>query len=196
MNDLVPSLEEALTNADEVWEALDHSAIAEAIPIVDRIVKIWRAGETIRGALFAARLLSFIRDSSLHTPEARARMRERAESEDGKQVGETLLLVLERLNDMQKPTWLAKVFAAYLAGEIKASDMRRLASAIDIAFGDDLIALITASEALDGRAPWMRNLVTSGLVELHIPSPLGGAQRLYHLSEWGQMFRKAVRDHS
>lgn len=197
MNGIVSPIEEALTNADEVWQALDDSAIADAIPIFDRVVKVVRAANRIGDSLLAAKLFSFIRDPSLHTPEARAKMRERAESEDSKKIGETLFLVLERLNDMYKPVWLAKAYAAYLAGEISASDCRRLSAAIDIAFGDDLIALITSPETPpDDRATWKSNLVSSGLTGFHIVVPIGGSKTVYYVSELGNMLRKAVRDHS
>ncbi|MGH2448379.1 MAG: hypothetical protein ACREU3_04160 [Steroidobacteraceae bacterium] len=196
MIDIVSPMEEAITNADEVWEALGHSAVAEAIPIIDRLVKVLRATKRISDSLLAAKLLSFVRDPSLQTPEARAQMRERARSEDAKKIGETLFLVLERLTDMQKPKWLAKVFAAYLCGEITASDIRRLSSAIDIAFGDDLIELISSPEGtpLD-EAAWKRNLLPSGLVGFHVIVPIGGSKTAYYVTDLGQMLRKAVRDH-
>jgi hypothetical protein len=107
-----------------------------------------------------------------------------------------LFLVLERLNDFQKPAWLAKAYAAYLANEISASDFRRIASAIDIAFSDDLVALISSNDEIShDYTSWMRTLVTSGFVELRVPAPLGGKPGVYGLSKWGKQLRKAVRDH-
>jgi hypothetical protein len=125
-------------------------------------------------------------------------MRQRAESEDAKKTGETLLLVIERLNDMQKPTWLAKVFAAYLAGEVRASDLRRLAAAIDTAFGDDLIELITSPERLpDNYVPCKMSFAASGLTEISSIGDVPANSRPgYLVSELGEVFRKAVRDHS
>ena len=119
-------------------------------------------------------------------------MRERAESQEGKKIGETLFLVLERLTDLQKPLWLANVYAAYLADELKSSDRRRLASAIDTAFGDDLIELISSPETpSDDFVAWKRNLAASGLAEM--ASMASGLA--YNVSDWGRMLRKAVRDH-
>ena len=197
MPNMLPSIEESLTDLDNVLEALDDSPIGEAIPFVDRAIKIWRAAGKFRDAMLARKLLSFITDPSLHTADARARMRERAESKDSEKVGEMLFLVLERLNDMQKPTWLARSYAAYLADEITANDFRRIASAIDIAFCDDLSELITSHEELAyDNGSWMKNLVTSGLVELRIPAPLGGRPTMYELSKWGKMLRLAARGDS
>lgn len=198
VTDLLSPFEQALTRAEELFDALDHSAIAEVIPFAGRVVKLWRAGRRGRDYLFAAKLLSFITDPSLQTPEARKRMRERAESDEAKKIGEALFLILERLSDMQKPTWLAKVYAAYLAGELKASDMRRLASAIDMAFGDDLIELIKSPAEMSpaDAEPWKKNLTASGLMNVERLPTLGAAPPQYHVSEWGRMLRKAVRDHT
>ena len=200
MTEILSSIEAALTHAEEMWDALESSEIATVIPVAGRIVKVWRAAHDVRDALFAAKLHAFITDPSLQSPEARERMRERAESEDAKKIGATLLLVVERLNDMQKPTWLAKVFAAYLADEIKASDLRRLMSAIDMAFGDDLITLISSPEApADEWAPWKRDLAASGLTQT---APIisnfahDGSEPGHRISELGELFRKAVWDHS
>lgn len=197
MTEILSSIEAAVANAEETWDALADSGIAEVIPVAGRIVKIWRAAHDVRDALFAAKLRAFITDPSLQAPEARATMRERAESDEAKKIGETLLLVIEGLNDMQKPIWLSKAYAAYLADEIKASDLRRLMAAIDIAFGDDLIELINSPEMpSDDFAPWKKNLAASGLSDVGVSAPIGAARTVYHVSQWGMMLRKAVRDHS
>lgn len=198
MTEILSSIEQVVTHAEETWDALEHSGIGEIMPVAGHFVKAWRAVRDIRASLFAKKLLEFITNPSLQTPEARARMRERAESLEGKKIGETLFLVLERLTDMHKPLWLAKVYAAYLAGELRGSDLRRLASAIDIAFGDDLIELINSPETpADDFAAWKRSLAASGLTEMGAVDmvPMSN-QPAYLVSDWGRMFRKAVRTHS
>jgi hypothetical protein len=199
VTDILSAVEQAVTHPEETWEALEHSALAEVIPFAGRLVKLWRAGSRFRDYLFAVKLLSFIRDPSLHTPEARARMAERAESDEGKEIGETLFLILERLTDLQKPLWLAKVYAAYLADEITASDLRRLASAIDTAFGDDLIELINSPESPGSPMDvvhWRKRLAAAGLTDIQVLAPVGGTHTIFDVNEWGKMLRKAIRDHS
>lgn len=198
MTDIPSFVEQAVTHSEEMWDALANSSIAFVIPAAKWLVKGWRGVHDLRADLFARKLLDFITDPSLQTPEARARMKERAESDEAKKTGEALFLILERLSDMQKPTWLAKVYAAYLAGELKSSDMRRLASAIDTAFGDDLIVLINSPAEFSPAdcEPWKRNLTTSGLMNVERLPTLGTAPPQYHMSELGKMLRKAVRDYS
>jgi len=195
MTDILSLFVEALTDPASVLDALENSAIGEAIPFVDRIIKFWRVAGKFRDAMLARKLLSFITDPSLQTRATRAQMRERAESDECQKIGETLFFVLERLNDMQKPGWLAKAFAAYLAGEFGESDFRRLAAAIDIAFSDDLIALIMTMEPSPNDSAWKQNLVPSGLTSFFVLIPLGGSKTVYNVTDLGKMLQKAVRNH-
>lgn len=195
MPNILPSIEESLTDLDGLLKALDDSAIGEAIPFIDRAIKVWRTAGKFRDAVLARKLLSFITNASLQTADARARMREHAESEEGKKIGETPFPVLDRLNDMQKPVWLAKSYAAYLSDEFSASDFRRLASAIDIAFSDDLIALITTAEPSSNDSAWKQNLVPPGLTSFSVLVPIGGSKIVYRVTDLGQLFQKAVLAH-
>ena len=174
-------LEDALSHAGEIWEAVPHSHVVKEVPIIRQAVALWKTYNDARSALLAAKLEKFVTDSSLRTPEARARMCEQAKSPDAKKIGETLFMVLEKLTDMLKPMWLARCYAGFLAGEFGSSELRRLAAAIDIAFGDDLISLITAPEPIRSNeyAPWRRYLTGSGLTEMGAQGPIGG-KTMFH----------------
>lgn len=190
-------LEDALSRAGEIWEAVSHSQVVKEVPVIRQAVAIWKTYNDARSALFAAKLEKFVTDPSLQTPEARERMREQAESPDAKKIGETLFMVLDRLTDMLKPTWLARCYAGFLAGEFGSSELRRLAAAIDIAFGDDLVSLISAPDPIQPNeyAPWKRYLTGSGLTEMSAQGPIGG-KTMFHITQLGELFRKTVRKHS
>ena len=55
-----------------------------------------------------------------------------------RRVGNTLILILERLDDLDKPAILAKCFIAYLNDIVTFEEFRRLAIAIDRAYISDL----------------------------------------------------------
>ncbi|MCX6923227.1 MAG: hypothetical protein NT154_08470, partial [Verrucomicrobia bacterium] len=55
-----------------------------------------------------------------------------------KQLGDALVLILDKLDDLEKPAMLAKVFAAYVRGHIDYADFRRLAAGIGSSFVGDL----------------------------------------------------------
>jgi hypothetical protein len=194
---LLDELEAALEHADKIWEAVSHSHVVKEIPVIRQAVALYKTFNDARSALLVSKLQKFVTDPSLQTPEARARMREQSESPDGKKIGEVLLMVLDRLTDMLKPTWLARCYAGFLAGEFGSSDLRRLASAIDMAFGDDLVALLAAPEPIQSNeyAPWKRYLTASGLTEMGAQGPIGG-KTVFHVTELGTLFRSTVRRHS
>ena len=59
------------------------------------------------------------------------------------------------------------MFRAYLLDKVTTLDFRRLAQAIDLAFGDDLKILIDSHEdSAKPAEPWLRSLVGPGLAEV------------------------------
>jgi hypothetical protein len=64
-----------------------------------------------------------------------------ADSKHAREVGEKLLILIERIDDLDKPALLARVFAAYLEQEIDYELFIRLASVIDRALVSDIMRL-------------------------------------------------------
>jgi len=115
--------------------------------------------------LFADKLVEFLQALDQMTPEAREKFTEKmAESqEETQKVGETLLLVLEKITALDKAQILAYVFIAYTQGRIGSADFRRLADAIDQAFIDDLKELLNIKPNGRSQAPYMKHLERAGL---------------------------------
>jgi hypothetical protein len=55
---------------------------------------------------------------------------------------------------MKKPPMLAKAFAYFIKGEIQEEEFRRLASAIDLAFVDDLELLAMRFKTVNNKMLW------------------------------------------
>jgi hypothetical protein len=96
--------------------------------------------------------------------EAREKLRAKAAEspEEAEKVGNTLLLVIERVSDLDKPRLLGQLFIAYLDSVISADDLRRLVHAVDVAFVDDLQKLLR-SGAPSSSGAHLEFLVSSGL---------------------------------
>lgn len=191
-------VEEALSRSEMIWRELATSEVVEMIPVIRRFVQGWGAIQDIRNALLAAKLRAFILEPSLQTPEAREAMRERASTDEGRQIGETLFMVLERLTDRMKPVWLGRLFAGYLSNDLTGSELRRLAMTVDTAFGDDLLELIKVSDeslqTMVDYSPWRQYLVPAGLFDERI-APIGG-RTTYRITPLGEKFRIVVRKYS
>ncbi len=106
---------------------LDDGVVRE-IPIIGTIVSAASAVITIRDRLFAKKLLRFLENlDDVPVDERQAQItRLASSSKERKRVGETLLLLLDRLNDMEKPALLARAFQAFLNGRIDRSQFQGL----------------------------------------------------------------------
>ena len=91
--------------------------------------------------MFAAKLLAFISEVETMTPDQRqVTAFELTKEDEGKKAAETLLLILDKLNDMDKPAFLGFLLRKFGEERITSVKLRRLACAIDTAFVDDLSA--------------------------------------------------------
>jgi len=85
-------------------------------------------------------------------------------------VGETVVLLLDRLGDIDKTHVIAKVFIAYAFGYVKAADFQRIVHAVDQAILHDLLQLLATSHNIGKKAPstarFLQALYPSGLTRM------------------------------
>jgi hypothetical protein len=143
--------------------ATDNEAI-KAVPIVGSCLKIAQGINDIRSRVLVAKLTRFIDEPALRASAESRAFRATLVNDDGQaeKVGETLFLVLEKVTDLEKPSMLAKLFAAYLDEVIDSFDLLRLMHAVDMAYIDDLHELADPNPS-DDRDTWRQNLVSLGL---------------------------------
>src|SRR5262249_50727090 len=108
--------------------------------------------------------------------------------------GETLFLVLEHANDFEKPSLLAKLFAAYVHGVITESELRRLAHAMDGAFTDDLNDLLAWDDQKNPShaGEWMENLVGSGFARVRAESGYDDVSVRFELTALARLLKRAI----
>lgn len=190
-----PVLEAVLTTAEAVTHAVAKSQLVEVIPFVGAAVKLLQAKDSIADRLYAAKLASFIRGVGTFDQAARDQAAAHLLRHGNAKLGDTLLLVLDRMTDLDKPELLGLLFKAFAKGELTAPQLRRLAVAVDVGFADDLRelldphAVLSAQQVQDCR----RRLVPTGLTAIHVDSVPGGAVLTsYHFTELGVLFYKLV----
>jgi len=190
-------LEAFLEGGEAVVDLLTDNEAVKAVPVIGTAIKVLKGLDDARDRALAAKLEKFIRDPSLQTERARQHLRTgiAGDPHEAAKVGETLFLVLDRVTDLQKPSLLARVFSAYLDDEISASDLRRLAHAMDAAFTDDLLALDDWQESAHvsyGEA-WKRPLVGSGLTQVVTGKTYQGSTDVhYDLTTLGRTLYRAL----
>ncbi len=190
-----PVLEATLESGEVVLDALRIVDVLADIPFIGTAIKICRANDAIRQRIYTAKLAKFINDLS-SVPQSdieKIRLTINSSGDEARRVGETVLMILEQVTDMDKPVVLARLLLCYAEGVISSVELRRLYQAINSAFMDDIKEFL-AAPALDNRqAAWMENLVSAGLSKMAVgktydsdgeiyfdSSPLGERLRVAH----------------
>lgn len=185
-----PVLDLAATTSEAVTDILWKDELFAAVPVFAMAFKTVKALDSTRDRLFAAKLLQFVRGADELSPEARQGLcRKLVRDDEGRKAAETLLLVLERVTDMDKPALLGFLIGQLGNGRIGCTELRRLANAVDLAFADDLAAFLDEPAAdMEGAnvEEHREALVASGLTRLltgdtasawghhqWLPTPLG-----------------------
>lgn len=161
-----PILEAVLENAEVIADLLTDDNVLAGIPIIGSAIKICKASDAIKDRLFTLKLIKFITELEQVPEHTKNKYKQKiAENPtEAENIGSTLLLVVDKLIDLEKPQIIAKIFTAYLDEKITASDLKRIIIAIDTAFLDDLNKFLDVP-SLPEKATndWMQYLSTSGL---------------------------------
>jgi hypothetical protein len=148
-----------------VGDQLLDDGLLRDIPILSTAIQVARLGRTITDRIFLTKVKRFLFALNDVTEDDKQKFYERLQADEKlrEKTGEVVTLVLDRLDDLGKPEILAKVFAAYVKGQISLDQFRRLASSIDLAFVDDLLTLASSSERSD---KLLVGLVRTNLTEM------------------------------
>ncbi len=171
------------------------------IPVFKTIVAICQTCESISNQLFFRKVAHFLTSCPKFTEAERANfLQEVNDPKQFKRLSDAVVLYLSRLDDLEKPPMLAKVFAAYVRGKIPYEVFKRLAVAIDMGFIEDLMALPQIS-TIPSSGTLLRGLLRTGLVEIDDQmDPLAiaqGGRRLwlaYKINDLGHSFIKCMDD--
>ncbi len=160
-------------SVDILDEAI-HTAIGESalkmIPYLKAIVAFHKTWETLRDQLFLKKVLMFLRNPSNISEGERVAFFDKLKEDpkEAQKLSDSLVLLLDKMDDMDKAEMLAKIFEPYVKGKIPFECFRRLASAIDLGFLEDLQALASAPKNPKGFIfPFLSNLIRTGLAEIN-----------------------------
>jgi hypothetical protein len=121
---------------DSTEVALDSvlsEGVLRELPVVGMLVKLAKAGQSVAEQLFIRKLLRFLLELGKVSVEERAKLLARYPdgTKEQSDLGENLLLALERLDDIHKPALLARFFVAYIREQVDYSTFSRLAQALE-----------------------------------------------------------------
>ena len=121
-------------------DGLIDSDLIEKIPVISHVRAAWKTGRQISELLFTRKLLRFFSHLGSVPEGERAAFVERLEEDPEQQsrVGEHLILLLDRADDLLKPHLFAVAFARYIRGVWTFSQFQEAARAIDHCLISDL----------------------------------------------------------
>jgi hypothetical protein len=171
------SIVEARSQFTEIAEDMTEVAIdsvmkdgiAKDIPVVGIGTKLLAVGNKIRGEWFLRSVKLFVDALDDVSDEKVAAFLEEMQSDKyEKKVGITLLVILDRMDDEQKPLLIGRYFAAYLQREISFEVFQRIARIIERIYLPDLKELknFYPYRSLRAEALAMEGLLNSGLIEI------------------------------
>ena len=157
---IVRWLEEVLAKSDlkelvaQLGEILIDSELREGLlkemPVISAITSSTDAVLAVRDGVLLKKVEVFLENIKDIPPEERQQMIKRLQDDEsyGQRVGEQLILLLDRHDNMHKPALLGKALRAYIKGEIGRDQLERFYSVIDRVWYSDLSFL---SDYLDGK---------------------------------------------
>lgn len=116
-----------------------NEVVLRDISILGSITGLFRAGRAIRNELFLKKIVIFLSQISEASHKERQQFSERfANDPDSRRFGESVLLLLERAESMEKPRIVGRIMCAAIRGQIDLTKAMRLAAIVDRCYLQDL----------------------------------------------------------
>lgn len=155
------------SSSDIIEYGLDFFIENEAVkdfPVLGTAIKIGFTIKSISDKIFLKKVERFLfRFNELNAKEKYDMIVNiKLEEKTRKKVGESLILLIDRFSDFDKPEILSHCFLAYLRGQLTLENFLRLGNAIDFSYSPDLREFISNPDSETVHIA----LVRSGLTEI------------------------------
>ncbi|POY39563.1 hypothetical protein C3L50_10370 [Flavobacterium alvei] len=115
-------------------DTLSENEFVKNFPIIGNIIKVGLTVKSINDRIFLAKLSTFLFNLEKINKEEKKSMIYTLEFDEKKKnkIGETLILIIDKLNSFEKPLLVSFCFASYLKNKISFEDFNRLCNSIEI----------------------------------------------------------------
>lgn len=164
------------------------------VPVLGTLVRMCMTIGVVRDHLFAKKVSKFLVGvAKVGEVERRRFLAQVREQGEDKRLGETLVLLLDRLDDFEKPEILATMFCAYVNGRCDFSTFRRLAAVVDqlqLASADALRTFYDPTrEGFETGGEFLSQFAALGLATIEFyPSDHAMVGGSYAKTELGKLF--------
>lgn len=186
------------TVRDSLEVVLDSSIVKEGvlrdIPFVNTIYNMYQSGVAMQQHLFIKKIENFLRELSNVSSEERLKFVEWMDQNPKQkgEFGETLLLLIDRADSLEKPSILARLLRHHILGNISYDNATRLSSIVDRVYMSDLNYLTTFKSGIQSNPNIAASLQSAGLLILagidggYLDKRLSGGFT-YELNDYGKM---------
>lgn len=189
--------------ADRVLEGVLHDDVLSQVPVIGTLVAAYRIGLGIREHLFVRKIVRFLVQLREIPEHERSRLRTRLENDAmlRRKVGELLMCLLDRFDEIEKAELFARAFKAYVQERIDFVTLQRMGVAIDRCLVADIRLLPSVNPWYELPTPTASSLYLAGLTELASVLPVvgigeertrPGALNKFQLSDFGKLFVEVV----
>ncbi|MES2972943.1 MAG: hypothetical protein V4757_05010 [Pseudomonadota bacterium] len=199
-----PLLEAAMSSGEVVADIAMRDELLSAVPVVGTVFKVLKAFDSVRDAFIERRLRLFVETIDEIPKSQRDRMRQRFEDDpEASHAASVLMLVLDKLNDLDKAPLLGFLLQCYAREEIDTATFKRLAVAVDLAFPDDLRDFVKGPHVSYSYPPgapepdFRARLLVAGLTRVSNGVTWNSDSGIIHpATELGEVFRKLTQIHA
>ena len=182
------------TIGDTGLDAAIASGALDGVPVLGIATGLWRAGKGIQNELFTRKVLRFLSETNRVDSKQREKfvdsLNKRGKTEE---FGETILLILERIDDTVKPSMIGRIMAAHMRGDLDYGKAMRLASIVSRCYAQDLDLLLVFTPGVQReKVPIAESLFAAGLFSDGgidggtFSDPLSSGT-IFNLNEYGEL---------
>ena len=174
-----------------------ESETFSSIPILGILAGMWKANRSIQNELYFRKVFRFLGGLNSTSAEDRVKFIAKLSRENKtEEFGETILLLLERVDDIKKPIIIGRIMAAHINGHLGYEKAIRLAAIVNKCYAQDLEYLKTFHEGTQGDNYNIADalfsvglLANKGIDGGNFSHPSSGGT-IYSLNEYGKILKK------
>lgn len=182
------------TIGDTAMDAAISSGAFDGVPVLGIATGLWRAGKEVQQQLFARKVLRFLGETNKVSLAERCTFAKHLDADERTaEFGETILLILERIDDTRKPSIIGRVMAAHIRGDLDYAKAMRLASIVSRCYVQDLELLRTFAPGVQReKTPIAESLFAVGLlsnggIDDGDASDPFSSGTIFNLNEYGEL---------
>ena len=119
-----------------------NDGILKDIPVVGTFFNLYNLSQNISNSFFTKKILKFLFELNSISNKERLSFIEKLDNEnESAKIGEKLLIIINKLDDVDKATILGRLFKLTIEGEIEIQTFIRLSYMVDRAYFEDLKVL-------------------------------------------------------